>query len=86
MSGIVVTIRRNEDGAVATMTMPMPFNEYDWAEGNYSCDCNRELFFCRACGKWDRDDPPCSDGRYSVRVACQETGAVQYDEIGLESE
>ena len=38
-----------------------------YEEGNYSCDCNRELFFERARGNDpDLDDVRCSDGRFTV--------------------
>lgn len=50
---------------------------YLWSEGNYSCDCNRGIFFAYAGGeepKWDSD---CSEGKY--RVVCKsEDGAVLY--------
>ena len=55
------------------------YNEYMWREGNYSCDCNRELFFYRAKGidKWDK--VKCSEGRYRVWVS--DNGKNVYDEI-----
>ena len=28
-----------------------PYSEFIWNEGNYSCDCNRGLFFARAGGR-----------------------------------
>lgn len=34
---------------------------YAWAEGNYSCDCNRALFFAQAGGEAEDDDRPCGD-------------------------
>lgn len=38
-----------------------------WRDGNYSCDCNRELFFERAKGKDpDLDEVWCSEGRFEV--------------------
>ena len=34
------------------------FSEYMWSEGNWSCDCNRWLFFTN----WETDeDLPCSE-------------------------
>lgn len=51
-----------------------------WAEGDFSCDCNRRLLFHRAQGvELDDDDTPCGDGRYLVRCAID--GRVVYDEI-----
>lgn len=36
---------------------------YQYTEGNYSCDCNRELFFCRAKGieEPEQEDHKCGD-------------------------
>jgi len=39
-----VFIRRNEDGEVHTMSDEF-YGDYIWADGNFSCDCNRSLFF-----------------------------------------
>src|SRR4051812_5803648 len=33
--------------------------EFTWVEGNYSCDCNRSLFFARAAGEPDDVSAPC---------------------------
>jgi hypothetical protein len=46
---------------------PGTFGDYPWRDGNFSCDCNRGLFFARAKG----EDPEwnafaCGDGRYRV--------------------
>ncbi len=41
-----------------------------WKEGNYSCDCNRYLFFRRAKGdtpKWN--DGECGDGKFLVNIS-----------------
>ena len=42
--------------------------EFLWEEGNYSCDCNRHLFFERAAGREPEDGecPPCGEELYSV--------------------
>jgi len=60
---------------------------YMWEEGNYSCDCNRELFFeTIKSGKsqmetyWNTGGE-CSEGRYSVKIAISEDGSVLYNEI-----
>ena len=42
--------------------------EYMWADGNYSCDCNRELFFDRAGGDAGEGPHACTDGQYSVMI------------------
>lgn len=54
---------------------------YIWSEGNYSCDCNRELIFERAAGKEPADDStPCTDGRFSVNLENPATGEIYYRE------
>lgn len=55
-----------------------------WGEGNFSCDCNRELFFIRALDLEDEDDPDdpkCGKTRFSVlEIKDTNTGIVLYDE------
>lgn len=36
-----------------------------WTEGNYSCDCNRSLFFARA-AKEEEIDIPCGEGGFRL--------------------
>ena len=53
---------------------------YIWMEGNFSCDCNRELFFCRA-GDEDEPDPitaQCGDTRYRLVWVKDEGGEILY--------
>lgn len=52
-----------------------------WKDGNYSCDCNRSLFFARAAGDAEDFDKECSDGKYSVRVRNKKSGRVFYSEF-----
>lgn len=43
--------------------------DYMWIHGgNYSCDCNRALFFARAAGEDDPEDTPCGEGRFTVQL------------------
>lgn len=54
---------------------------YIWEEGNYSCDCNRYLFYQRAHGEEERDeDCTCGDGGYVVWIVNPATGDIVYDE------
>lgn len=45
---------------------------FQWVENNYSCDCNRELFWCESEGIDPPEDPACGfESRYrllSLRV------------------
>jgi hypothetical protein len=54
---------------------------YPWEEGNYSCDCNRRLFFARAKGEAEDWETGCSEGAYSARILDKKTNHVYYDEI-----
>ena len=56
------------------------YNFFMWDEGNWSCDCNRELFFNRAGGQqYDNKDLVCGDGiRYSVNIEID--GKIEYRE------
>lgn len=67
-----VDIRRNADGVVRRFVDKNYYGDFNWSEGNYSCDCNRHLFFERAGGVEPYEDPDylgdCTDGKYSVRI------------------
>lgn len=41
---------------------------WGWSEGNYSCDCNRRLYFARAAKEAEDWESGCSDGQYSVNI------------------
>lgn len=86
---IIAHLKNNETGEVRkyeTSTClddgePYP-HAYIWEEGNYSCDCNRELFFDYAAGKqYDEIETVCSDGRFSVNLENPATGEVWYREF-----
>jgi hypothetical protein len=55
-------------------------NDCGWSGGNYSCDCNRALFFARAKGEPDPDFE-CGESRYTVQLLNPVDGAIYYDEI-----
>ncbi len=54
-----------------------------WADGNYSCDCNRSIFF------YDYDENKemdCSDGRIVIeKIVIRETGEIVYSETGIDT-
>lgn len=54
---------------------------YLWEEGNYSCDCNRALFFAKALRmpQGALNDVPCGTSRFLVRISRE--GDVLYDEF-----
>lgn len=53
----IALIRRNSDGGVRAIHYPYEYSEFLWTQGNWSCDCNRELDFYRA----DAEEPPKHD-------------------------
>lgn len=64
----------NEDGSLAS---------FIWSDGNYSCDCNRYLFFCWAADEEEMDfeDIQCSDGLYRVNIYNPVDGVCHYREF-----
>ena len=76
-----VYIRRNADGVIRCYEdldwhEDSDYPAFIWEEGNFACDCNRYLFFCRAANEpeteYDESDENsehrCGDDRYSVRI------------------
>lgn len=48
---------------------PRELNPWYWTDGNASCDCNRELYFLRACGEdEDEGEVRCGSTRYRVNI------------------
>lgn len=79
---IKLEIRRNSDGALATeIWRGFEFSEFMWSDGNYSCDCNRELLFSRAREEDEPDNTDCGDHRFSVRISDADTFHILYDEF-----
>jgi hypothetical protein len=60
--------------------VPTDPDDFGWSEGNFSCDCNRAQFFAEAKGLRD-PDLPCSDGRFSVRVAANDGSTIYSDGV-----
>src|SRR5262245_21297896 len=87
---VIVHVRRIADGEVRQYKSWEIYDAEDGdtpsdfmdAEGNYSCDCNRHLFFHRAAGVEPEDDVECGDRvLYEVNVANAKDGAVYYREF-----
>lgn len=87
MPTILFTLRRNSDGAERvfeqTYDVINPVDiEYHWTEGNYGCDCNRDIFFRTAEGLTQEDafresfgHVPCGNVLYRLMSAyVKETG------------
>lgn len=74
---------RNSDRLIRTMQENGPENVlvFMWSDGNYSCDCNRALFFANTVGDPDPDQE-CGDKAYSVRIT-SENGSVLHVDGGF---
>ena len=57
------------------------FQDFIWEEGNYACDCNRELFFYRAKNIEEPEETKCGEEKYSVKIIRKSNGEVLYDEF-----
>lgn len=72
-----VAIRKNATGEVRLREMPYDWRKPDgsddllwWTDGNFGCDCNRELEFERAAGgDPGLDEVECGNEAYSVLYA-----------------
>jgi hypothetical protein len=51
-------------------------NVFNWEENNFSCDCNRSIFF-----EGSYNDNECSDGKYSVNLKNAKDGKIYYREF-----
>lgn len=69
-SSVRAYIRRVEDGKIVRVSYTQEGTgagtEFFWTEGNFGCDCNRALLVHRALDEDEPDDPPCTDGRFSL--------------------
>jgi hypothetical protein len=73
----IVHIGRNADGETRRFSFDY-YGYYIWDEGNYSCDCNRALFFARAKGEEDPENRPCGEEAYSVWITSADDGRELY--------
>lgn len=86
---VIAHIRKNSTGEVRQYETQEIMDEgqdkpnnFNWAENNYSCDCNREIFFERAIGKEIEDrDNDCGHGKFSVNLQNPVTGDFYYTEF-----
>lgn len=85
---VVARIRKNATGEIQEYSDYLQLREgesaprtFTWEDGNYECDCNRELFFERAKGNDAWEDIECSEGRFSVNLVNPKNGEVFYREF-----
>jgi len=85
----IARIRNNETGDIRDYESreimkdgdkhPLTFN---WAENNFSCDCNRRGFFRQAGFDYElEENNVCGEGAYSVQLVNPVDGKVYYDEF-----
>lgn len=86
---IIAHIRNNGTGEIRQSKEKIMWDEkngcpliYIWKDGNFSCDCNRKLFFADA-GNEDisMEDAPCGEGKYSVNLENPRTDEIFYKEF-----
>jgi hypothetical protein len=53
---------------------------FHWSDGNYGCDCNRHIFFCRAADQDAPEDVACGDDRFVIDEIRLDDGSVVYRE------
>lgn len=72
-----VAIRNNSTKEVRVIDYDCEWQEhstYMWVDGNFSCDCNRHVFFMGEENDEHAVDIDCSDGKYSCLYAILEDG------------
>jgi hypothetical protein len=87
---INVHIRKQSDGVVRVYKTDGLLDDdgehlstYIWEEGNFSCDCNRYLFYQRAVDADEDDNAPdgfCGEDKYRIWIVNPATGNIVYDE------
>lgn len=84
-----VEIRKNATGEIREFETTLLFDDFGgdkypnyfiWEEGNYSCDCNRRLFFARANCEEEDWQSGCGDTEYSVSILLED-GECIYSEF-----
>jgi hypothetical protein len=61
----VIRLYRDEYFSDEIGALGYPVGAFNWTDGNYSCDCNRSMFFAQAAGE-DPDDDGCGDERFTA--------------------
>jgi hypothetical protein len=79
-------IRRNADGVVRRYDLGSVgfYGDFVWSDGDYSCDCNRGIFFCSVAGE-DDSNRKCGDTAYSVKITANDGGRVLYEDDGIQA-
>ena len=72
---VAIHIRKNSSGEIRIWKDALFYFDgsefpsiFIWEDGNYSCDCNRHVFFSHAGGEDADFSRDCSDTEYSVNI------------------
>lgn len=69
-------ITKIETKETVSVDMEFPWEEgsmYWWTDGNFGCDCNRQIQFEHAKGKeYPEIECGCSEGRFSVEIELED--------------
>lgn len=83
---VVALIRNNVTGEIRSSDTKIWYeddgktlNDYIWSMGNFSCDCNRALFWSMAGGE-EELDVECGDDKFDVNLIIPSTGEIVYEE------
>jgi hypothetical protein len=80
----IARIRENSTLKTRDVAIDENFNPFQWQSGNYSCDCNRRMFFVGVERPIEDHDwqVPCTTGKYSVNVYSYDVLIYQeFDEL-----
>jgi hypothetical protein len=86
-----VTIKDTKTGETVTSLQNFEWSDgslYWWTEGNFGCDCNRNMQFQRAKGIKEEniEDIKCGDDRFFIEKAIFESGLEIEIDGSLEEE
>jgi predicted dehydrogenase len=85
---IIALIRKNKTGEIREYKDELYWGNwyrseepstFIWEDGNYSCDCNRYLFFQRVKNE-NEDNKKCGDELYSVNLKNPKNNEIFYKE------
>ncbi len=93
LAKVFAHIRDNETNEIVIYETDEPFfyeedltpSIFNWEENNYSCDCNRRIFWLRAKGieltDDEFDDLQCTNGKFSVNLQNAKNNEFYYKEF-----
>jgi hypothetical protein len=84
----IVRIRNNATGEIREWRMNQVMidgddypNTFIWKDGDFSCDCNRSVFFAQSIDGDDKYTDECGNGAYAVQLLNAVDREVYYSEF-----